>query len=344
MLFSISFMTKLVTASKTVSHLKNTHIYKPLINGNTKCTENCEYSIFDSFLTANNVVLNFSNMVKIESGKKDTDLISTLRASLSDFVENFGSNMESPDCSACDETLTKIAKEVNKKVCGFIKKNDLNTHDIEKLLPHHYQSMLRTLFYNLDTFTLTENNVSQRFMIYFLRRYEAFVNQIYTSVEDIEGSFDIEKDGTKLEIDLTDFEDADLLELSREFEVNYYNKSLVLFKKLVTSPLYRPVTIEFISVLKKELAKAIENFNKSCAKKNTLYIIQIYYIVLDKLLTRYSEMSEKSPASNTKFIDGFNGEGFFANVLVEGLDNNVLISLIDTADAPSKTTLADDLE
>lgn len=288
-------------------------------------TEACTpYSLYDSFISK---LMFFPNIENLKKDLSDDASIKNVRA-FTRGLNVIGEEGEK-DETQIHGTMMSFSDEMHTAFFANMMKNNKKAADdiLEskaELLRAMCQKtsfyLLRNLFYEADV-VLSLNNtdemkVAQRFITFFLRRYNEFISN-KTNEKGNEISRNLSKrrdDEEEEEVELS------IVDASTRFNLEYYKHQLSFFRRLVLSPIYKEQTQEFIELMVTEFTSAYNKTNTTIAKNligdqtesngNTL---DVYYYVLMHILKTMADKSEESKTSTEAFLKN-KSAGFFISM------------------------------
>lgn len=374
-MFAISFLTQISVifstfvptgvffggAAKPASKIANP-IYQNFLNEAGVVKPEKYYSMYDSFITRE-IELKRLSSENFPSDNVPKKFITKYNKAISQLI-SIDSNLENNGFECFQNIKHEFAY-------AFLNSNASSLSDLKKdhldkfCLNFNYvcavekYELLKNLFYEADLgYFLNDNSVdmrvSQRFITYFLRRYNQFVEHEFVKAEkQLNGEVcEVVSTGSgnlDLESSTKEAAEVEYVDANDEFDLVYYNNQLELFRKIVASPIYKDLTTEFITQLLGELQKVYEESKGTVSDedgetKDSISTLSVYYHVLKAALQKFKDISETSEEGTAAFLLRKSG-GYFVNMpLPLKTISKTPLCLLLTEDAVSEDTLKSNLE
>lgn len=221
----------------------------------------------------------------------------------------------------CEDYDTRNEEQINRfKNCMSNIINEIIQENGEEgnCKPYNYSclleedyDLLKDIFYQSDVLDKYENTtstipeISSRFITYFLRRYNYFID---CKLKDHDNLIKAQYSNSMKQPVPTKIE---LLNLPKKYNVLYFEKQLTVFKRLVTLPTYQSTTEEFINLLKKQIQKYVSETVRDTVDTTNVPIYDLYtttlttyYIVLDYLLSQINQSLSKTNGKAEEYLNG----------------------------------------
>ncbi|KAL6121410.1 hypothetical protein NUSPORA_01669 [Nucleospora cyclopteri] len=295
----------ILEVSRNKNSITGSNLFFENFIGAMKMSKNKGYAAYNTFVTSLQPLGSF-NSGKDHTAPSDNiffPLISSFNGfSFSDALTNYETIIS--DVETATDDLSSRVSSASKSTKSTSGQRSSNQKDIATL----YDTFKDVLFETDILVNAKEQMYSARFIGYFLKRFNYFLNTVAKPKV-------MKKDKNNQLVNpiLTQFMYVyrdNLLNVPDQYEIAYYNDQLSVYNRILTSPFYKPIVDAFIYQLIKQIDNYVGNSRGLRHQSSTITTLSFYRAVLKYMLLKSFSLASDAPDAVGSFI-GNMGLAFF---------------------------------